>query len=60
MVMSYVNAMKSDIVSVISKLPVKGVNVDVSFDVQWNSNMITDKGRRLLKELQFALSNNKA
>ena len=50
-----VNVMKSDIISVISKLPVKGINVDVSFDVQWNSNMITEKGRKLLKESDFAL-----
>ncbi|MEO8446027.1 MAG: 1,2-phenylacetyl-CoA epoxidase subunit PaaD, partial [bacterium] len=50
-----INVMKSDIISVISKLPVKGINVDVSFDVQWNSNMITEKGRRLLQESEFAL-----
>lgn len=50
-----VNVMKSDIEKRISELEVSGVSVDVNYDVQWNSNMITEKGRRLLKESQFAL-----
>ncbi len=51
------NVMKSDIQNRISQLPVSGLNIDVSFDVQWNSNMITDRGRELLKESNFALPN---
>lgn len=50
-----VNVMKSDIEKRISLLQVSGVNVDVNYDVQWNSNMITEKGRELLKESLFAL-----
>ncbi len=50
-----INVMKSDIEKRISELPVTGVNVDVSFDVQWNSNMITERGRQLLKDSDFAL-----
>lgn len=50
-----VEYMKNDIKEKVSKLPVSGINVEVSFDVQWSTNMISDKGRRLLKESQFAL-----
>ena len=50
-----VDYMKKDIMEKISKLPVSGVDVEVNFDVQWNSNMITERGRELLKESQFAL-----
>src|SRR5690554_5365341 len=50
-----VNVMKSDIEKEILSLNPSGVEVDVNFDVQWNSNMITEKGRQLLKESQFAL-----
>jgi len=50
-----VNYMKDDIISKINVLPVSGVDVEVSYDVQWNTNMITDKGREMLKESKFAL-----
>lgn len=49
--------MKRDIKEKISKLPVSGIDVEVNFDVQWNSNMITERGRDLLKESNFALPN---
>lgn len=49
------NVMKRDIENEVMKLDVSGVEVEVNFDVQWNSNMITDKGRKLLKESDFAL-----
>ena len=52
-----VNVMKSDIEKRISSLNVNGFNVDVNFDVQWNSNMITERGRQLLKDSSFALPN---
>ncbi|MDQ3020127.1 MAG: phenylacetate-CoA oxygenase subunit PaaJ [Bacteroidota bacterium] len=52
------NVMRSDIEKRISELPVSGVNVDVNFDVQWNTNMITERGRELLKESDFALPNH--
>lgn len=50
-----VNYMKDDIISKVNVLPVSGVDVEVSYDVQWNTNMITDKGREMLKESKFAL-----
>ncbi len=52
-----VDYMKKDIKEKISMLPVSGVDVEVSFDVQWNSNMISERGRKLLKESDFALPN---
>ena len=42
-----VNYMKDDIISKVNVLPVSGVDVEVSYDVQWNTNMITDKGREI-------------
>ena len=50
-----VEYMKNDIVEKLSTLEVKDVKVEVNYDVQWNSNMITDKGREMLKESVFAL-----
>ncbi|HMS65685.1 MAG TPA: phenylacetate-CoA oxygenase subunit PaaJ [Ignavibacteria bacterium] len=50
-----VEYMKNDIKEKISRLPVSGIDVEVSFDVQWSTNMITEKGRELLKESYFAL-----
>ena len=50
-----VEYMKNDIKEKVSKLPVKGIEVEVSFDVQWTTNMITEKGRELLQESDFAL-----
>lgn len=50
-----VEYMKNDIREKVTKLPVSGIDVEVSFDVQWSTNMISEKGRRLLKESQFAL-----
>ena len=50
-----VNYMRDDIILKVSKLPVSGIDVEVSFDVQWNTNMITERGRELLKESHFAL-----
>lgn len=34
----------------ITRLHVKSINVKTTFDVQWNTNMITDKGRGMLKK----------
>lgn len=47
--------MKEDIREKLMQLPISGVEVEVSYDVQWNSNMITEKGRKLLKDSRFAL-----
>ncbi|MBK9333661.1 MAG: phenylacetate-CoA oxygenase subunit PaaJ [Ignavibacteria bacterium] len=50
-----VEYMKNDIVEKLSALKAGVVKVDVNYDVQWNSNMITDRGREMLKESGFAL-----
>ena len=50
-----VDYMKKDIKEKISKLPVSGIDVEVNYDVQWSTNMITERGRLLLKESNFAL-----
>lgn len=50
-----IEMMKEDIKKRISEFPVSGINVEVNYDVQWNSNMISERGRKLLKESQFAL-----
>ncbi len=50
-----VNMMKEDIKSKVGKLSVKSVEVDVNFDVQWSTNMITEKGKQMLRESNFAL-----
>lgn len=34
----------------IEKLNVKGIEVKTNFDVQWNSDMISEKGREMLKK----------
>lgn len=50
-----VEYMKKDIKEKLTRLPVSGVDVEVNYDIQWNSNMITERGRQLLKESRFAL-----
>jgi len=47
--------MKNDIREKLSELDISGIEIDVNFDVQWNSNMISERGRELLKESGFAL-----
>lgn len=36
------------------KLDISGVEVKVNYDVQWNSNMISDKGKKILKDFGLA------
>ncbi len=50
-----VEYMKNDIIEKMSSLKAREVKVNVNYDVQWNSNMITDRGREMLKESGFAL-----
>lgn len=47
--------MKNDVKEKLSELDLNEVNVEVNYDVQWNSNMISEKGREMLKESGFAL-----
>lgn len=38
----------------VSQLPVNAVEVRVSFEIPWNSNRITERGRKILKDIGFA------
>lgn len=49
-----IDYMKKDIVEVLQKHGVDNVEVNVTFDKQWNSNMITEKGRKALKKFGLA------
>ena len=50
-----VKYMQDDIKEKVMKLPVKGVEVEVSYATQWNTNMISERGREMLKASKFAL-----
>ncbi len=50
-----VDILKTEIKNKILELPVVDVEVKVDFDVQWSSDMITEEGRKHLKEAGFAL-----
>lgn len=50
-----IRMMTDDIKEKISMLNVKDVQVEVNFDVQWSTDMLTEKGRQMLKESHFAL-----
>ncbi|MBS1517660.1 MAG: phenylacetate-CoA oxygenase subunit PaaJ [Bacteroidetes bacterium] len=47
--------MKDDIKDKLSGLDLNNIDVEVNYDVQWNSNMITEKGKEMLLESGFAL-----
>ncbi|MEM7109046.1 MAG: 1,2-phenylacetyl-CoA epoxidase subunit PaaD [Bacteroidota bacterium] len=49
-----IDYMKNDIVEVLQKNGVSKVDVDVNFEESWNSNKITKKGRKALKEFGLA------
>ncbi len=46
--------MKQDVIDVLNSYGIDNVDVNVNFDSPWNSNKISDKGRKALKE--FGLS----
>ncbi|MEO1052440.1 MAG: 1,2-phenylacetyl-CoA epoxidase subunit PaaD [Bacteroidota bacterium] len=49
-----IDMMKQDVIDTLNKYGVENVTVNVSFEVQWNSNKISDKGRKALKEFGLA------
>ena len=49
-----IDYMKNDVKEVLAKHGVEEVEVRVSFDTQWNSNMISEKGRQALKDFGLA------
>lgn len=50
-----VDILKAEIKNKVLELPVEDVDVIVDYDVQWSSDMITEEGRKHLKESGFAL-----
>ncbi|HRE41111.1 MAG TPA: phenylacetate-CoA oxygenase subunit PaaJ [Ignavibacteria bacterium] len=46
--------MEEDIKSAIKDLPFENKEVSVSYDTQWSSNLISERGRKILKESGFA------
>lgn len=49
-----IDYMKQDVVDVLNKQGIENVTVNVTFEQQWNSNMITENGRKALKEFGLA------
>lgn len=49
-----IDYIRKDIIERVEQLPLEEVEVKVSFEVPWNSNRITEKGKQLLKESGLA------
>ncbi|HNP17871.1 MAG TPA: phenylacetate-CoA oxygenase subunit PaaJ [Fulvivirga sp.] len=49
-----IDYMKQDIIEVLNSYGIDNVDVKVTFEKQWNSNMISEKGRTALKEFGLA------
>jgi len=49
-----IDYMKADVIKVLKENGVESVECDVSFETQWNSNMISEKGRKALKKFGLA------
>jgi len=49
-----IDYMKNDVIRVLEKNGVENPEVNVSFQTQWNSNMISEKGKKALKEFGLA------
>ncbi|MBO3700220.1 1,2-phenylacetyl-CoA epoxidase subunit PaaD [Roseivirga sp. E12] len=48
------DVMKQDVLDVLEKRGVSDYDVNISFKTQWNSNMISEKGRKALKDFGLA------
>ena len=49
-----IDYMKNDVIQVLKKYGIEKAEVNVTFDKAWNSNMISDKGRKALKSFGLA------
>jgi ring-1,2-phenylacetyl-CoA epoxidase subunit PaaD len=49
-----IDYMKQDVIEVLNSYGIDNVDVKVTFDTQWNSNMISEKGRMALKKFGLA------
>ncbi len=48
------DVMKQDVLDVLEKRGIADYEVNISFETQWNSNMISEKGRKALKDFGLA------
>lgn len=46
--------MRNDVIRVLKEKGIEEVEASVSFETQWNSNMISEKGKKALKEFGLA------
>lgn len=46
--------MQQDVIDVLNKHGIENVDAHISFESSWNSNMITERGRKQLKEFGLA------
>ena len=49
-----IDYMKADVIKVLKANGVESVECDVTFETQWNSNMISEKGKKALKKFGLA------
>jgi ring-1,2-phenylacetyl-CoA epoxidase subunit PaaD len=49
-----IDYMKQDVIEVLNSYGIDNVDVKVTFEKQWNSNMISENGRKALKEFGLA------
>ena len=49
-----IDYMKADVIRVLRQRGVESVECEVSFETQWNSNNISEKGRKALKQFGLA------
>ena len=50
-----VEIIKDEIKKKLSDLDPVSLNVEMNFDIQWSSDMISEKGRKILQDANFAL-----
>ena len=49
-----IDYMRADVINVLKEKGVESIECEVNFETQWNSNMISEKGRKALKEFGLA------
>ncbi len=49
-----IDYMKKDVIDVLKNKGIENVECHVSFEIQWNSNMVSEKGRKALKTFGLA------
>ena len=49
-----IDYMRADVINVLKEKGVESIECEVSFETQWNSNMISEKGKEALKKFGLA------